>query len=167
MLSVPKEELKGHFTMLPMDEVYFGSGSLANLSAELDKHGVNRAVIVTGNTLAQKTELVDRVVAAAGNKCAGVFHETVQHVPRRSVMAAAAFAGAREADAVISVGGGTPNDTAKAVTICLAEGITEPAGLDACMIRFTYPDKVEIPSLSRDPMPVFAVPTTLSAGEFT
>ncbi len=167
MLSVPKEELQGHFTMLPMDEVYFGSGSLTNLSTELDKHDVRRAVIVTGNTLAEETDLVDRVIAATGNKCAGVFHETVQHVPRRSVIAAAAFARAKEADAVISVGGGTPNDTAKAVTICLAEGITEPAGLDTYMIRFTYPDKVEIPSLSSDPIPMFAIPTTLSAGEFT
>ena len=35
MLSLPKQELKGHFTMLPMDEVHFGSGSLDNLSAEL------------------------------------------------------------------------------------------------------------------------------------
>ena len=55
MLSLPKQELKGHFTMLPMDEVHFGSGSLENLSAELEKQGVSRAVIITGNTLAQNT----------------------------------------------------------------------------------------------------------------
>ena len=167
MLSLPKQELKGHFTMLPMDEVHFGSGSLDNLSAELDKQGVSRAVIITGNTLAQNTELVEKVAAAAGNKCAGVFHETSQHVPRRTVIAAADYARERGADALISFGGGTPNDTAKAATICLAEGITEPSGLDAYMIKFTYPDQVEIPSLTNDPIPMFAIPTTLSAGEFT
>ena len=127
MLSLPKQELKGHFTMLPMDEVHFGSGSLDNLSAELEKQGVNRAVIITGNTLAKNTNLVDKVAAAAGNKCAGVFHETSQHVPRRTVIAAAEYARERDADALISFGGGTPNDTAKATLICLAEGITEPA----------------------------------------
>ena len=37
----------------------------------------------------QKINPEDRVVAAAGNKCAGVFHETSQHVPRRTVIAAA------------------------------------------------------------------------------
>ena len=167
MLSLPRQELKGHFTMLPMDEVHFGSGSLDNLSAELEKQGVNRAVIVTGNTLAQNTNLVEKVAAAAGNKCAGVFHETSQHVPRRTVIAAAEYARERDADALISFGGGTPNDTAKATLICLAEGIDEPAGLDAYMIKFTYPDKVEIPSLTNDPIPMFAIPTTLSAGEFT
>lgn len=167
MLTLPKEELRGHFTMLPMDEVHFGCGSLAQLSAELEKHGVRRAVVVTGHSLARQGALLDKVVAATGGRCAGVFHETVQHVPRRSVIAAAAFAREKGADALISFGGGTPNDTAKAVAICLAEGIDEPAGLDACMIRFTYPDKVEMPALGADPVPLFAVPTTLSAGEFT
>ena len=65
MLSLPRQELKGHFTMLPMDEVHFGAGSLDNLAAELEKQGVSRAVVITGNTLAQKTDLVDKVVAAA------------------------------------------------------------------------------------------------------
>ncbi len=167
MLSLPKQELKGHFTGLPMDEVHFGAGCLDSLSAELDKQGVSRAVIVTGHTLAQQTDLVEKVVAAAGNKCAGVFHETTQHVPRRTVIAAADYARERGADALISFGGGTPNDTAKAALICLAEGIDEPAGLDDYMIRFTYPDQVEIPSLTRDPLPMYAIPTTLSAGEFT
>ncbi len=167
MLSLPRQELKGHFTGLPMDEVHFGAGCLDALAAELDKQGVRRAVIVTGHTLAQETDLVERVAAAAGNTCAGVFHETSQHVPRRTAVAAAEYARAREADALISFGGGTPNDTAKAALICLAEGIDEPAGLDNYVIRFRYPDKVEIPSLTRDPLPMYAIPTTLSAGEFT
>ena len=92
MLSLPRQELKGHFTGLPMDEVHFGAGCLDALSAELDKQGVSRAVIVTGHTLAQKTDLVEKVAAAAGNTCAGVFHETAQHVPRRTVIAAADYA---------------------------------------------------------------------------
>ncbi len=167
MFVLPKAALNGRFTMLPMDDVHFGSGCLSNLAAELEKRDLRRAVIVTGNSLAGRTDLVDKVVAATGGRCAGVFHDTVQHVPRKTVIAAAAFARAKKADAVISFGGGTPNDTAKAVTICLAEDIDEPRGLDDYMIRFTYPDKVEMPGLTGDPIPMFAVPTTLSAGEFT
>ena len=167
MLSVPKQELNGQFTMLPMDEVHFGSGSVEKLGAALEQHGVERAVIITGNSLAQKTDLVARVESAAGGRTVGVFFETSQHVPRESVIAAADFARSKEADAIVSFGGGTPNDTAKAVTMCLAEGITKPGGLDAVRIKFEYPDKIEIPALSADPLPMFAVPTTLSAGEFT
>ena len=167
MLSVPKQELHGQFAMLPMDDVHFGSGSVGKLPAALEQYGVNRAVIITGNSLAQKTDLVERVESATGGRTAGVFFETSQHVPRESVIAATDFARSKNADAIISFGGGTPNDTAKAVIMCLADGVTEPSGLDALRIKFEYPDKIEIPSLSADPVPMFAVPTTLSAGEFT
>ena len=167
MLSVPKQELNGQFAMLPMDDVHFGSGSVQKLGAALEQYGVERAVIITGNSLAQNTDLVARVEAAAGGRTAGMFSETSQHVPRESVIAAADFVLSKNADAIISFGGGTPNDTAKAVTMCLAEGITEPSGLDAVRIKFEYPDKLEIPSLSTDPLPMFGIPTTLSGGEFT
>ncbi|MEE8172675.1 MAG: iron-containing alcohol dehydrogenase [Alphaproteobacteria bacterium] len=167
MLSVAKQELNGQFAMLPMDDVHFGSGSVEKLGAALEQYGVERAVIITGNSLAQKTDLVARVEAAAGGRTVGVFSATIQHVPRESVIAAADFARSKNADAIISFGGGTPNDTAKAVTMCLAEGITEPGGLDAVRIKFKYPDKLEIPSLSTDPLPMFGIPTTLSGGEFT
>ncbi|MEC9453966.1 MAG: iron-containing alcohol dehydrogenase [Pseudomonadota bacterium] len=167
MLSVPKQELNGQFAMLPMDDVHFGSGSVQKLGAALEQYGVERAVIITGNSLAQNTDLVARVEAAAGGRTAGMFSGTSQHVPRESVIAAADFARRKNADAIISFGGGTPNDTAKAVTMCLAEGITEPGGLDAVRIKFEYPDKLEIPSLSTDPLPMFGIPTTLSGGEFT
>ena len=167
MLSVPKQELNGQFAMLPMDDVHFGSGSVGKLPGALEQYGVERAVIITGNSLAQKTDLVERVESATGGRTVGVFFETSQHVPRESVIAATEFARSKNADAIISFGGGTPNDTAKAVTMCLADGVTEPSGLDALRIKFEYPDKIEIPSLSADPVPMFAVPTTLSAGEFT
>ncbi len=167
MLSVPKNELNGQFAMLPMDDVHFGSGSIEKLGAALEQYGVERAVIITGNSLANKTDLVAKVEASAGGRSAGVFTETSQHVPRESVIAAADFVRSQNADAIISFGGGTPNDTAKAVTICIAEKITKPDQLDAVRIKFEYPDKLEIPSLSVAPLPMFAIPTTLSAGEFT
>ncbi|MBT5675012.1 MAG: iron-containing alcohol dehydrogenase [Rhodospirillaceae bacterium] len=167
MLSVPKQKLNGQFAMLPMDDVHFGAGSVEKLGTALEQYDVKRAVIITGNSLAQKTDLVAKVEAAAGGRTVGVFSETSQHVPRETVIAAADFARAKNADAIISFGGGTPNDTAKAVTICIAENISEPDGLDAMRIKFEYPDKLEIPSLSADPLPMFGIPTTLSAGEFT
>jgi len=166
ILSVPKQELNGQFAMLPMDDVHFGSGSLQQLTAALEHYGVKRAVVITGKSLA-KTNLINRIENAAGKRTVGVFSETSQHVPRETVIAAADFARSKNADAIISFGGGTPNDTAKGVTICIANGITEPEGLDSVRIKFEYPDKVEIPSLATDPLPMFAVPTTLSAGEFT
>ena len=92
MLSVPKQKLNGQFAMLPMDDVHFGAGSVEKLGTALEQYDVKRAVIITGNSLAQKTDLVAKVEAAAGGRTVGVFSETSQHVPRETVIAAAAGA---------------------------------------------------------------------------
>ncbi|MEM7540174.1 MAG: iron-containing alcohol dehydrogenase [Pseudomonadota bacterium] len=160
-------ELSGVFTLLPIDDVHYGADSISGLAAALDAYGVSRALLITGNTLATKTNLVDTVCAHAGGKIAGVFHETVQHVHRGSVLRAAEQARGINADAVISFGGGTPNDTGKAVLLALSEGITEPGHFDEFMVKYEYPDKVEIPPMTGTAIPMFAISTTLSAGEFT
>lgn len=167
MRNFPKKELSGQYSNLPMDIVHFGAGSVKNIGQELDKCGIKRAVIITGKTLANKTDLVSKIERLIGDRCAGVFSDTVQHVHRDTVINAANFARECNADGIISFGGGTPNDTAKSVLICLSENIREKSQLDNYRIKFEYPDKVEIPSLTSNPLPMFAIPTTLSAGEFT
>ena len=167
MPEYEKKDIAGPFTMLPYDDVLIGAGTVQNLSDILGRYGVKRALLITGNTLFQKTDLVDKVRAAAGGRVAGVFHETAQHVPRQFVIRCTEKAREVDADAIISFGGGSPNDTAKAVVMALAENIREPSGFDRVMIKFEYPDKLEIPAIAGEPVPLFAIPTTLSAGEFT
>ena len=167
MLSVEKKDLNGQFAMLPMDDVHFGAGSIKKLETALDQYGLNRPIVITGKSLVKNDSLMSCVHDATGGRCVGVFSETSQHVPRESVLEATEFARSRDADSIISFGGGTPNDTAKAVTICIAEQMENTDQLDSMRIKYEYPDKLEIPSLSRNPLPMFAIPTTLSAGEFT
>ena len=155
------------FTLLPTDDVASGAGCVRQLGDTLARYGVGRALLVTGTTLATKTDLVTRVRDAAGGRVAGVFHETRAHVPRAAVLAAAAAARALGADAVVSFGGGSPNDTAKGVLLTLAEDIRDVDGYEAKRIKFAYPSTVEIPPVIGDCLPLFAIPTTLSAGEFT
>ena len=168
MISPEKKDLKGSFTFLPMDDVVIGRGSVEQLSDVLEGYGVKRALLVTGNTLCLRTDLVTRVEAASGGRIAGVFHETAQHVPRNAVIRCAEAARQIEADAIVSFGGGSPNDTAKAVVMALAESVRCPEEFDPFSVKFTYPDKVEIPPMTAaHAVPLFAIPTTLSAGEFT
>src|SRR5882757_6813844 len=86
----------GEFSFLPMDKVRFGPGAVEHLAAEVDRLGAKRVLLVTGNTLATKTDLVDRVGNVLGGRLAGVFSESHQHVPRSTVVGAALAA--READ---------------------------------------------------------------------
>lgn len=167
MIELPKANLNGSFTYLPIEDTHFGEGSIEKLATALDAQGVSRAVVITGNTLARTSDAMDAVLGALGPRCAGVFSETVQHVPREGVLAAADFARSKGADGIVSFGGGSPNDTAKAVLLALAEGFETVDDFDRLRIKFEYPDKIEIPAMTNSAVPLFAVPTTLSAGEFT
>ena len=89
MPELVKKNLLGCFTLLPIEAVHYGAGSVAGLQASLASSGVQRALLITGNTIATRTDLVERVKVAAGGRIAGVFHETIQHVSRESVLRAA------------------------------------------------------------------------------
>lgn len=168
MIAPEKKDIGGVFTLLPMDDVVTGRGSIARLSEVLARYGVRRALLVTGRTLRNETDLVSRVEAAAEGRIGAVFHETAQHVPRNAVIRCAEAARAIDADAIVSFGGGSPNDTAKAVVLALAEDVRAPEDLDRYAVKFRYPDHVEIPAMrAASAVPLFAIPTTLSAGEFT
>lgn len=122
------------------DRVVSGIGAVEGLPAELAKLGASRALLITGRTLATQTDLVGRVESILGARHAGTFSGCGQHVPESSVRAACAQAAECDADALVVFGGGSPIDTAKMVVL-------EQPG-DATM-------------------PQIAMPTTLSAGEFT
>jgi alcohol dehydrogenase class IV len=157
---------EGEYGFMPMEKVRFGPGSVAGLAEEVDRVGGTRVLIVTGTTLATKTDLVDRLKAVLGDRCVGVFSDTRQHVPRTTVIAAAQAAREAGADCLVSFGGGSPVDTTKLVALCLAAGITEPAEMSSYHFR-EVDGGIEIPQLPEIEIPHIAVSTTLSAGEFT
>jgi alcohol dehydrogenase class IV len=158
---------RGIFQLLPIRDVHYGPGCIDNLGKTLADNGIERALLITGTTLATQTELVTRVQNAAGGRIAAVFHDTVQHVHRGSVLKAAGKAREMGADGIVSFGGGTPNDTGKAVVMALAENLREPADFDTLRVRFTYPASVEVPAMQGKALPMIAISTTLSGGEFT
>jgi len=167
MYATEKRELAGVFTFLPIEDVHYGPAAIAGLEASLEQHGIDRGLLITGKTLATKTNLVDRVLAAAGGRISAVFDDTTQHVHRGSVVRAIEAARAANADGIISFGGGTPNDTGKAAVLGLAEDVGEPVDFDRHRIRFEYPSTVEIPPVRGTALPMIAISTTLSGGEFT
>jgi alcohol dehydrogenase class IV len=167
MITPELRGITGTFTFLPMDDIVTGPGAIAQLGGILETHGVERALLITGHTLFAHKALLQSVCEAAGGRIAGVFYETRQHVPRQVVLDTARRAQEIGADALISFGGGSPNDTAKTVAMALAEEIRTLADFDRLTVKFEYPDKVEVPAVTGAALPIFAIPTTLSAGEFT
>jgi len=126
----------GEYVLTQLERVVFGAGSVTRLGGELDRLGASRAVVVTGRTLGT-SPLLDRVTGALGSRCVEVFAGARQHVPAAAVADLVRVLDRTRADALVSFGGGSPIDAAKAATY------------------------------GRAALPHIAVPTTLSAGEFT
>jgi alcohol dehydrogenase class IV len=128
-----------------LERVISGVNVIDSLVAEIDRRLLTRVVVVTGRTLGASA-LLKRITDPLGARCVLVFTDAKQHVPSRTVVELALAIDQRHADCVISFGGGSPIDTVKAAihTLLTAGGH------------------------SGDDGPVhIAIPTTLSAGEFT
>jgi maleylacetate reductase len=150
-----------------MEEVLFGvaaAEAVAGLAQRLDAH---RVFLMASGTLNRDTDEIERVRRALGNRCAAVFDRMPPHTPRSAVIAAAAQARDASADLVVTIGGGSITDGAKAVRLCLANDIRTTEALDA-LRPVPGPDGALGPPPCNPPtVPQISVPTTLSAGEFS
>ena len=134
------------FNLSGLERVVSGAGSVERLSLEMERRGLERAVVVTGRTLGA-SGLLERITGPLGGRCVAVSTAARQHVPSCSVVELAKLLEQKQADTVISFGGGSPIDTAKAAVYTLLPGDRLPVG--------------------GKPPAHIAIPTTLSAGEFT
>lgn len=160
-------DLAGRFNIVPIESVIYGPGSLGTLAAECDRLGASRVLVIASPSLDRAVNVKEMVGSGLGSRLVGVFTNCKPHVPDTAVIEAVRYAKDLDIDAVVSVGGGSPIDLAKALVMCLSENVNTREGLDAYRVKFEYPDKVEIPSLRGAAVPHIAVSTTLSAGEFT
>lgn len=131
------------YRFMPPQRVVSGCGAVDGLAKMVEGLGKKRAFILTGSSLATKTDLVERVQALLGDTWVGTFAGCRQHVLSSSVDEATAEARKAQADVIVSFGGGSPTDTAKNVAYRL------------------------LGDAPREDMPQITIPTTLSAGEFT
>jgi alcohol dehydrogenase len=134
------------FNLSGLERVVSGAGCVERLAHEVERRGLERAVVVTGRTLGA-SGLLERVTGPLGARCVAVFTDAQQHVPSCSVARVAALLQEHQADTIVSFGGGSPIDTAKAAIYSVIASRSLPA--------------------SGRPPAHIAIPTTLSAGEFT
>src|SRR5579863_3463215 len=127
------------FTLSRLERVISGPSKISTLGVEVERRGLQRAIVVTGRTLGD-SPLLEKVTRALGARCAAVFKGARQHVPRSVVSELEAEITRVDADSLISFGGGSPIDTCKVASHAF----------------LTSRDLIHI-----------AIPTTLSAGEYT
>ncbi|MDP3689943.1 iron-containing alcohol dehydrogenase, partial [Bradyrhizobium sp.] len=109
---------KGRVAFGAMDEVVFGTAAAEAVVAQVDRLGVDRAFLMVSGTLNRETDEIEKIRTALGSRCAGTFAAMPAHTPRAAVIAASEQARAAGADLIVTVGGGSITDGAKAVQIC-------------------------------------------------
>jgi maleylacetate reductase len=159
--------LQGIYRYPPMERVRYGAPFAEALAAEVEGAGAHAVFVLASGTLARDTDVLHRARAVLGNRLAGVSSRIGAHTPRIDVVAAANMARAAGADLLLTVGGGSVTDAAKMVGLCLANGVTEAAELDAYRARISADGSIERPPVKAPSVRQVSIPTTLSAGEYT
>ena len=127
-----------------------GPGSLARLYAELGAMGKERALVVTDEGVV-KAGLLARLREVLGPRIVAVFDAVTQDSGIGVVDAAAALGRSSGADVIISLGGGSCIDTAKATAVALANG-------------WRAIESIGMYHLAGPPMTHIAIPTTAGTG---
>ena len=113
-----------------MDEVVFGRPAAEAIPQQMDRLGAARALLMVAGTLNRQTDEIDKIRTSLGPRCVGTFDSMPPHTPREAVIAATAQARATDADLIVTVGGGSITDGAKAVQLCLANDISTIEDID-------------------------------------
>jgi len=139
----------------------YGRSCTEQLGTLLDEIEAERPMLVHGEHVGANEAVMEPVEAAIGDRLVCRYDGVRPKTPKESVERGVEHKREHDADCVISVGGGSASDTAKAIVAKDAEDRpwTE---LESTV---TEDGALEIPPMPEPKDPVIAVPTTLSAAE--
>jgi maleylacetate reductase len=153
---------QGRVVFGAMDEVVFGHPAAQAIAAQMDRLGTSRAFLMVSSTLNRQTDEIEKIRKALGPRCVGMFDAMPQHTPREAVIAATGQARATNADLIVTVGGGSITDGAKAVQLCLANDVSTVEGIDSIRAVRGVSPPMNAPIVRQ-----ISVPTTIAGGEFS
>ncbi|XPS93677.1 hypothetical protein M3J09_003020 [Ascochyta lentis] len=132
----------GTYRASPAKLMVYGNGTTSQLKDVIKQLGCTKAFVVTGRSLYEKTPVIKNVEKLLDQMHGGTFYKIGQHAPIQLIREATALMSKSGCDIIISVGGGSPIDSAKAI----AHNIHQE---------------------TEKWVPTIAVPTTLSVAETT
>lgn len=157
----------GRVVLSKMDEVQFGKPAAQAVAELARRYDAQRVFLMVSGTLNRETDEIEKLRRALGNHCVGTFDRMPPHTPRKAVIEAAEMAREAKADLIVTLGGGSITDGAKAVQLCLANDIRRPEDLDKVRSVKQPDGSMGPPPMNRPTVRQISVPTTLSAGEFS
>jgi maleylacetate reductase len=153
---------RGRVVFGAMDEVIFGTPAAEAIVGQVDRLGVSRVFLMVSGTLNRTTDEIEKIRAALGPRCVGTFDAMPPHTPRAAVIAATEQARDANTDLIVTVGGGSITDGAKAVQLCLANDISTVEAIDTIRASKGVTPPMKAPKVRQ-----ISVPTTIAGGEFS
>ena len=153
---------KGRVVFGAMDEVVFGHPAAEAVVAQMDRLGAARAFLMVSGTLNRQTGEIEKIRKALGSRCAATFDAMPPHTPREAVIAAAEQARNSNADLIVTVGGGSITDGAKAVQLCLSNNVRTVEDIERIRVHKGVAPPMNAPTVRQ-----ISVPTTIAGGEFS
>jgi alcohol dehydrogenase class IV len=151
MTESSQHPLSGLWKPTHLERLHYGPESVKKYLLECLPKDSSKAFIITGSSLATKTSLIKQVEELLGDKHAGTFSKIGQHAPIAQLDEATELVKKDNTiDTIISIGGGSPIDSAKAISYRVNEKtgnflfhITIPTTLSAaeCTSNAGYTDK--------------------------
>jgi maleylacetate reductase len=145
-----------------MDEVVFGRPASEAILEQMNRLGSKRAFLMVSGTLNRETDVIENIRRTLGPRGVGTFDAMPPHTPRTAVIAATEQARAADADLIVTVGGGSITDGAKAVQLCLANNIRSPDDIDRIRAGRGASPQLNPPAVRQ-----ISAPTTIAGGEFS
>jgi maleylacetate reductase len=162
MSGEDKRVHQGRVVFGAMDEVVFGRPAAEAVVEQLDRLNAARAFLMVSGTLNRETDEIGKIRRALGARCVATFDAMPAHTPRAAVIAAANQARDADADIIVTIGGGSITDGAKAVQLCLANHVNTVEGIDALRGQGSRSPPLAAPAVRQ-----ISVPTTIAGGEFS
>ena len=156
--------MQGEYDPPVPTRIVFGNGKTDSLKEEIQKLGGKRALILSGRSVAEKTESVQRVADVLGDVSVAAYSGLTQRAPLGAAVDAANMATDAGVDTLVGVGGSTISDAARMISVLMAQGITT---VDQLRNLGEENDLMLSPDLDDQKLSLqVSIPTTLSAGEF-
>lgn len=154
---------QGLYRQYAIERVVHGVPAEKAVPLEAERLGAAKVFLVSTKSLARNTDAVEKIAAGLGVRFAGTFDDVPAHTPREAVIAGAGAARAAGADLIVAVGGGSAIDGTKTMLQAIWHNVAETSGLDTLTGR----GRAEPTGRNDGRLRMIAVPTTLSAAEFT
>ncbi len=157
--------LSGVYRQTLQDRVVWGRPAGEVLAELLAEYGKGRALVVSTRSLSGPQGLASEIAESLGERCVGLYGSVSAHSPRDDVIAAAGEARRLQADILVAIGGSSVTDACKVAQLAVWNALTDADALDP--YRAGARGGAKAPAPGADPLRMIAIPTTLSAAEFT